>query len=440
MHVSIEVPVFKGEFLRPCIDSVLAQTSNAWTLSLLWDGGDALSRRLLEELEGRGHPRIQVYFGDNRGIAGARKFLTDHSSGDYILPLDDDDVLLPQAVQRFVEVARERPWASLVRARRRFIDTHGATVDQAPWFPFAPRSYRRGMVKDVFNQAQPYLIRRSAYERTEGWRGFSDLMGAGEDCDIFLQLEQIAHFELVDEVLYGYRLHGSRASDELTSAAAFDMWRRLADAAVERMGLPLRRVSEAPPFGYEEEAVPPVSLDDVDFVVPGTADADLTGASLSRCGMPADAIHHGDPKSRYGWQMDGYGKTTRPLVGFVEGGVEVEARTALEALVHGLDGKDLVALRGDDSGRLEPPVLLVRRPVIEATGGFDGERVPTSVRGMDLCMQAERRDFRYAEVERAGWNVSAGGTNVSVQDLDVLRRKWQSYPKLLRRRLPDQEG
>ena len=189
MQVSIEVPVFKGRFLRPCIDSVLAQTSDAWTLSLYWNGGDEQSRTILERLQHEGDARVRVFFGENRGIAGGRKFLTDHSEGDYILPLDDDDILCPRAVERFLRVATECPWASLIRARRVLIDVEGNIVEQEPWFPFGPRSYDRGMVTDVFNQSQPYLIRRSAYNRTRGWTGFPDFMGAGEDCDIFLQLE-----------------------------------------------------------------------------------------------------------------------------------------------------------------------------------------------------------------------------------------------------------
>src|SRR5208337_5334308 len=223
MQVSIEVPVFKGRFLRPCIDSVLAQTSNAWTLSLLWDGGDQQSREILDKVERERDPRIRVYFADNRGIAGARQFLSGHSTGEYILPLDDDDILPPMAIEHFLQAATEHPWASLIRGRRNFIDVEGDVVNQEPWFPFGPRNYDRGMVTDLFNQSQPYLIRRSAYNRTRGWTGFSDFMGAGEDCDIFLQLEEVAHFELVDEVLYHYRLHDRRTSDALTPAAAFEM-------------------------------------------------------------------------------------------------------------------------------------------------------------------------------------------------------------------------
>jgi glycosyltransferase involved in cell wall biosynthesis len=91
--VSVEIPAFKGEWLQRCIDSVLYQSSPDWRLSLLWDGGDELSRRVLEKLQKRNHPKVTVHFGPNRGIAKSRRFLSEHSQGDYILPVDDDDVL-----------------------------------------------------------------------------------------------------------------------------------------------------------------------------------------------------------------------------------------------------------------------------------------------------------------------------------------------------------
>lgn len=410
MRVSIEVPVFKGRFLSPCIDSVLAQTSRSWTLSLVWDGGDEQSREILEQLQRQGDPRVRVHFNENHGIAGARRFLTEHSEGEYILPLDDDDVLPPHAVERFLQVATERPWASLIRGRRVFIDEQGAVVEQEPWFPFGPRSFDRGMVTDIFNQAQPYLIRRSAYHRTRGWTGFTDFMGAGEDCDMFLQLEEVAHFEFIDEVLYHYRLHGDRASHTLTSAAAFEMWRRLCDEAIARMGLPLRRISAAPPFVYEALARPPVTPDDVDFVL-RRADA-TTAALLRQYGVTEDAIHRVPADAAPGtWRMAGFRATRRPLVCFLDEHAEIQGREALQALVDRLDGAHLL---------FTDEIVLVRREVIAATGGFDDRYVPASLQVMDFWLQARRRGFSSVnEAKRLPSDVSA------------LRSKWRSHPDLL---------
>jgi GT2 family glycosyltransferase len=445
MQVSIEVPVFKGRFLRPCIDSVLAQTSEAWTLSLVWDGGDEQSREILEQLEREGDPRVRIFYTENRGIAGARRFLTDNTEGEYILPLDDDDILCAEAVDRFLEVATERPWASLIRARRIFIDEKGAVVQQDPWFPFEPRSYDRGMVTDVFNQTQPYLIRRSAYERTGGWTGFADLIGAGEDCDIFLQLEEVAHFELVDQVLYHYRLHGDRASHTLTPAAAFEMWRRLTDAAIARMGLPLRRVSASPPFAYETLPRPAAMLDDVEFVIRGGDGR--AAASLLQCGVNEEAIHETAESLTPGqWRMEGFRSTRRPLVSFLDEHVVIRSRPALETLIQALDGAqaDLLVPRlrrenrkttGEDQNVAFPwvagEILLVRREVVAATGGFDDRYVPASLQAADFCIQARRREFRCVEIPVEGLIRHAPEPDWTPAEVSALRSKWRSHAELL---------
>ncbi|MGA8496784.1 MAG: glycosyltransferase [Xanthobacteraceae bacterium] len=266
--VSIEVPVFKGGWLMPCIESVLCQTSPQWELSLLWDGGDDASKRILERVAAMGHPKVNVYFQENHGIARARRFLSDQGKGDFILPLDDDDMLASDTVEKFLSFAEARPWNGLVRAQRSFINEVGEPIEIEPWFPFEPRHYFSGMVTDLLNHSQPYMIRRAAYDRTAGWEGFEDFHFAGEDCDIFTKIEEVGSIELLDELLYYYRLHDKRASHSLRPEGAYEMWRRLADKTIARIGLPLRRVNEFQPFRYQKTASSPPHRDEIDFVIP----------------------------------------------------------------------------------------------------------------------------------------------------------------------------
>lgn len=428
MMVSIEVPVFKGAYLEPCIRSVLGQTSDAWTLSLVWDGGDEASRRILEALAAEGHPRVRVWFTENQGIAKARRFLSARSEGDYILPLDDDDVLARDAVERFLDRARARPWASLIRARRGFIDGDGAPVAQPQWFPFAPRSYQRGMVTDLFNQSQPYLIRRSAYARTAGWRGYAEFMGAGEDCDIFLQLEETGPFELLDALLYHYRLHGTRASEDLTPAAAFEMWRRLADGAVARMGLPLRRVGALPPFQYEPVARAALSAGDLAFLVRG-GDADPAALSLRALGVPAEAVRGADdPAPAIAWVRD----SGRAGVCLLEAGTALRGRAALAAAVAALNGAgaDLVAASAPAASPARfGDLLLLRREVLLATGGLD-PWVPSALRLADLWLHARRRDFTGLSIVTSGLAREAAEEWGTAEEAR-LRAKWAGREVLL---------
>lgn len=266
--IAVETPVFKGGWLVPCIESILYQTSHRWTYYLVWDGGDELSRRVLEIVQQLDHPRLRVFFSANQGIARARHFLSSQSVEEYILSVDDDDMLGAAAVEEFLQAAALYPWSSIIRARRRFIDEEGKLVDMEEWFPFENRKYRHGMVTDLHNHCQPALMRRSAYVQTAGWEGFPDFFYAGEDCDIYLKLEEKGSVELIDKLLYFYRLNPQRTSHELKPEGAYEMWRRLADRTIARIGLPVKRLNERPPFEYTRDNPPALTQDMIDFVIP----------------------------------------------------------------------------------------------------------------------------------------------------------------------------
>jgi glycosyltransferase involved in cell wall biosynthesis len=398
--VSIETPVFKGARLRRCIDSVLHQSSPDWTFTLVWDGGDQESREILLALDREKRPNVTVYFEPNRGIARARRFLTERTSGDFILPLDDDDALPFYAIERLLDVARQKPWASIIRGQRKFIDEDGKVLDLRPWFPFEPRHYQSGMVTDVMNHSQPYLFRRAAYDRTSGWEGFEDFRFAGEDCDIYLKLEETGTIELVDEVLYYYRVHSRRASLELTDEGAYEMWRRLADKTIARLALPLRRTNDTPPFVYERlpRPIPTRDMAEVIRVAGRTLD-------LSRV----------------------LRQTTKPIVCLMRDDPECAEHAQPFAAAWQLMQSEDLDLAAPDHG-----CLVLRREVMAAVGGLDEGYETVAVAIADLCLKARQRQFRC--IDNATVSVlgqSSGNATHDPADLVRLRAKWSSFPDLL---------
>lgn len=292
MTISIEIPVVSGAWLIPTIESVLAQTSREWRLHLLWDGGDDLSKRILQKLEK--HPRAKVFYTERMGIATARQYLSERSEGDWILPLDHDDILHKECVARFLAFAEQRPWAGILRARRAFVDDQGVVHNAPDWFPFERRHYHRGMTRDLFNHAQPMIIRRSAFLQTPGWDGFPEYLGAGEDCDMFAKIEEVQDIELLDEILYFYRLHEKRTSNTLGGEpVALDMWRRIADKAIARRQLPLVRVNDVQPFEYRDTRVPCGDIREIDFVIPfwESDEAELAYPYRRPTERGVDAVH-----------------------------------------------------------------------------------------------------------------------------------------------------
>ena len=329
MICSIEVPVIRGGWLMQCIDSVLQQKSPNWLLSLLWDQGDELSARILARVESVGHPRIRVQRSPERlGIARARQYLTENARGDLVLPLDDDDVLLPDAVERFLETAAMRPWAGIIRARRVFIDDHGQPVLMKDWFKFAPRQYDCGATVDITNHSQPYAIRRALLLAAGGWTGFGDFEYLGEDCSSFMQLEECSDIALLDEELYAYRLHDLRTSLRYDRTDADELWRRIADAASARRGLLVKRVNDRPPFVYHAARGAAATIADVDWVIPFVENDEqeieyaaarpMPRTEIVRLGADTHFVQHFDPALRDFSRVELALTTTGPIVGDLE--------------------------------------------------------------------------------------------------------------------------
>ena len=416
MRVSVEIPAFKGRYLMEAIESVLRQTSPQWELSVIWDGGDELARTIVEELDRMGEERIRGYIGDRRGIANARRFLTERSTAEWILPLDDDDLLAPDAVECFLRVAAERPWAGIVRARRAFIDEQSQLVQMAEWFPFEPRHYRYGMTVDLFNHCQPGLIRRTAYAKTAGWRGFEDYHFAGEDCDIFVQIEEVAPIELYDRVLYFYRLNSQRTSLELGPAGAKEMWRRIADEAIARMQLPLRRMNSEPPFQYERTASQPLTLDRIDFVIFGAGDSRATRRALRQAGVSDYCMR---ACSGLGSSNDAARASRSPALCCLPAGA-LPTVADLRSLLDLSRTNELVL---KSFGHQPVPVLLVRREVLHAVGGFDQALMDPELATLDLCLKARSRDFS-CSTEPSGSTSRMGVDTTFPVDLNYFVARW----------------
>jgi len=98
--VSVIIPVYNGEqYLREAVESVRAQTYTQWELICVDDGSADGSNRILSEYAD-GESVILIEHRENRGIPAARNTGIEASSGEYIAFLDQDDVWLPEKLEK----------------------------------------------------------------------------------------------------------------------------------------------------------------------------------------------------------------------------------------------------------------------------------------------------------------------------------------------------
>lgn len=105
MRFSIVVPVYNVEaYLQGCIDSVLANSCTDYELILVDDGStDGVCPQICDENANRHPDRIRVIHQENQGLGGARNTGLEAARGEYVLFVDSDDTIAPDALRLLEE-------------------------------------------------------------------------------------------------------------------------------------------------------------------------------------------------------------------------------------------------------------------------------------------------------------------------------------------------
>src|SRR6267142_1173914 len=112
--ISVIMAVYNHEaFLRPAVESVLAQTFSDWELILINNGSTDRSPAIVDELARR-DARILPIHQANLGLAAARNRGNSLARGPWIAYLDSDDLWFPHALQTFTNFLQERPQARFI--------------------------------------------------------------------------------------------------------------------------------------------------------------------------------------------------------------------------------------------------------------------------------------------------------------------------------------
>lgn len=98
MKVSIIIPVYKqAEYLPDAIESALNQTYKNIEVIIVNDGSPDASAEIAAK-----YP-VTLINQANKGLASARNAGIMNATGDYILPLDADDILLENCIERMMQ-------------------------------------------------------------------------------------------------------------------------------------------------------------------------------------------------------------------------------------------------------------------------------------------------------------------------------------------------
>lgn len=205
--VSIVLPTFNRlRYLRPAVDSVLAQTFDNWELIVADDGSEGETAAYLATLTEL--PRVRVLFLPHTGnVPAVRNAACRATRGEYIAFLDSDDVWLPEKLALQVASLRTHP-------RRGWSHTAFAVMDETgePLAGASARSWpategwilERVIRRDISIAISSVVVRRRLLEQLGG---FDEALRVCEDYDLYLRLATVSELDGVRETLLYARDH-----------------------------------------------------------------------------------------------------------------------------------------------------------------------------------------------------------------------------------------
>jgi glycosyltransferase involved in cell wall biosynthesis len=224
------MPAFNAErFIGQTLDSVLCQTYEHFEVIVIDDGSTDRTPEIVREYARR-DSRIRLHLQSNLGPSGARNSAIAESRGEFIAPLDADDIWYPEKLRKQVDcMLRSGPQAGVVYTWTVYLDEAGSLTGGYSARTEEGRVYLRLLCSNFIATGSVPLIRRSCLSECGGYR--PEFVGL-EDKELFLRIAERYEFRVVPEFLVAYRL--VRGSTSHAYARIEDCHRRLVCEIRER--------------------------------------------------------------------------------------------------------------------------------------------------------------------------------------------------------------
>jgi glycosyltransferase involved in cell wall biosynthesis len=206
--VSVIIPCYnQAHYLSEAIESVLNQTYPHFEIIVVDDG----STDNTAEVAGR-YSEVKLLSQENHGRpAVGRNNGFRESRGDYIVFLDSDDHLLPEALEVGLSYLEAHPEYAFVSGHCRAMGPDGEplAVKQRPCVE--KDHYLELLHQNYIWTPGVVMFRRSVLERAGGFN-ISMTMKGSEDYDLYLRITRESPVYCHDKAVVVYREHGSSLS------------------------------------------------------------------------------------------------------------------------------------------------------------------------------------------------------------------------------------
>src|SRR5215207_9859205 len=197
--VSVVIPCYnQAHFLGEAIESVLCQGYTNVEVVVVDDGSTDNASEVASRYAGAG---VRLIRQENRGRSAARNRGLDETQGKYVVFLDSDDRLLPEALEVGVKDLEAHPACAFVFGRTSVVGTGGSS----PMTDY----YGELLRGNYIGTPGAAMFRRSVFDSVGG---FDTTLHAAEDYELYLRVASEFPIHKHGELVLDYRQHGANTS------------------------------------------------------------------------------------------------------------------------------------------------------------------------------------------------------------------------------------
>jgi glycosyltransferase involved in cell wall biosynthesis len=229
--VSVIIPLYNGaQWIESTLQNVLDQRVNPLEIIVIDDGSQDDGASRVEQLALQ-HPNlIHLYRKPNQGVAHTRNMGVQLAQGNLILLLDQDDLLLPEAIEHHLNVWQAEPTAKATRSNEKMMLAEGHSAPswiQKEWLDVIKRG----------SNFSSFIFHRDLFEMVGP---FDENYQMASDSDWLSRVKEHGiPFSPVDHLTVIRRIHSTNHSAQVTTA--HDELARILHASI------LRRRKATPP-------------------------------------------------------------------------------------------------------------------------------------------------------------------------------------------------
>ncbi len=203
--VSVVITAYNhSRYLPDAIESVLNQSWPAIELIVIDDGSTDNTADIIAH-----YPQVKYTYQPNKGLPAARNAGALISKGKYVVFLDADDMLYPDAIATNTQYFKQHPDCGFISGGHDLMNDEKTILPSKEWQRFPQKEHYKALLCcDYISMHAAVMYRRDVF----AFHQYDETLSACEDYDFYLQVAKDYPVFSHNIKLAAYRKHGNNMS------------------------------------------------------------------------------------------------------------------------------------------------------------------------------------------------------------------------------------